>query len=164
VKEEPEEPAETTVEPGPTIEPEATPEPLVPPRPPVGDSAEAIDALLAAGRSAEALAVCRRVAEHPGNRSLSRFLHQYGRCLLAEEEPRDAAVMFTRCVVLYPSSPAATMSLIETAAIYIELFENPESARRLLQRAADSAAAQERDDLVAQAREALDALDGKDAQ
>jgi hypothetical protein len=99
------------------------------------DAPDAIDARLDAGRTAEALAMCERVARRPGPRPLDRFLHQYGRALAAEGRPRDAAVMFMRCAVLYESSPFAAPSLAETARIYRDHYGDEATARRLRARA-----------------------------
>ena len=110
--------------------------------PPVGgdgaiDGPAAIDALLAAGRSAEALARCERAARNPGGRSLSRLLYQYGRCLQVEGRPHDAAVMFMRCALLYESSPFAGPSLLEAAVVHRDVFGDSGAARRLAERALD---------------------------
>lgn len=143
---------------------ETEPEPPAPqttlPEAPAGDSAEAIDALLEAGRSADALDLCRRLAERPGHRSLGRFLYQYGRCLRAEGHGPDAAVMFMRCALLYGSSLQAAPSLIETALIYRDVYQNRATARRLLERAREIAAAQGDSETVQRARDILSTVDG----
>jgi tetratricopeptide (TPR) repeat protein len=130
------------------------------PEAPAGESAEAIDALLEAGRFAEALDLCRRLAERPGHRSLGRFLHQYGRCLRAEGREPDAAVMFMRCALLYGSSMQAAPSLIETALIYRDFYQKRATARRLLERAREIAAAQGDSETVQRARDILSTVDG----
>ena len=99
------------------------------------DGPVAIDALLAAGRSAEALARCERAARNPGGRSLSRLLYQYGRCLQLEGRPHDAAVMFMRCALLYESSPFAGPSLLDAAVVHRDVFGDSGAARRLAERA-----------------------------
>jgi hypothetical protein len=131
-----------------------------PPEAPAGDSAEAIDALLAAGRTADAFVLCRRIAENPGNRSLGRFLHQYGRCLVELGRQKDAAVMFMRSALLYDSSPDAAPSLVETAVIYRDVYRNRSAARRLAERAREIAAGQGDSQTVQRARDILSSLDG----
>ena len=41
------------------------------------------------------------MADRPGGRSVSRFLHQYGRALAGAGRPRDAAVVYMQVAVLY---------------------------------------------------------------
>lgn len=127
---------------------------------PAGDSAEAVDALLAAGRTADAFVLCRRIAQNPGNRGLGRFLHQYGRCLVELGRQRDAAVMFMRSALLYDSSPYAAPSLVETAVIYRDVYRNRPAARRLAERAREIAAGQGDSQTVQRARDILSSLDG----
>ncbi|MDY7108703.1 MAG: hypothetical protein SYC29_08705 [Planctomycetota bacterium] len=124
-----------------------------------GDSAEAIDALLDAGRAADARIVCQRVAQRPGNRSLGRFLHQYGRALAGVGRRRDAAVMFMRGALLYDASASAAPSLVEAALIHRDVFRNRPAARRLAERAREIAAAQGDSTTVRRARDILSGLD-----
>ena len=126
-----------------------------------GESAETIDALIEAHRTAEALALCQRLAREPGPRSLSRFLFQYGRCLAAEGRPRDAAVMFMRCAVLFESSEYAAPSLVETAVIYRDTYGPATATRRLLQHAADLASRRGQTDVVDRANGLLAAVSGR---
>lgn len=122
------------------------------------DSAASIDALLAAGHRAEALAACARVERRVGRRDLGRFLHQYGRALVGAGRPRDAAVMFVRCATLYGDSPHAAPSLIETAIIYRDVFGDPATARRLVERSLNLAARPGRPQVADRARAVLETL------
>ena len=122
------------------------------------DSAASIDALLAAGHGAEALAACARVERRVGRRDLGRFLHQYGRALVGVGRPRDAAVMFVRCATLYGDSPHAAPSLIETAIIYRDIFRDPATARRLVERSLNLAARPGRPQVADRARAVLETL------
>jgi hypothetical protein len=123
------------------------------------DSADAMTALIEAGRTGEALAICQRLAPRPGPRSLSRFLYQYGRCLEAEDRPRDAALMYMRCAILYDQSAWAAPSLIATAEIYRREFKTPATARRLLTRAIEFATSRDQQEHVEAAQTLLDALE-----
>jgi len=120
-----------------------------------GDSSETIESHLLAGRSSEALAICERVAQAPGTRSLGQLLNQYGRALNGVNRPLDAAVMFMRCAVLYPTSAAAGPSLIETALLYQNEFRKPDVAQRLLEQAIEVAGAQGETEIVERARTLL---------
>ncbi len=122
------------------------------------DSAASIDALLAAGHRMEALAACARVERRVGRRDLGRFLHQYGRALVGAGRPRDAAVMFVRCATLYGDSPHAAPSLIETAIIYRDVFGDPATARRLVERSLNLAARPGRPQVADRARAVLETL------
>lgn len=122
------------------------------------DSAASIDALLAAGHRTEALAACARVERRVGRRDLGRFLHQYGRALVGAGRPRDAAVMFVRCATLYGDSPHAAPSLIETAIIYRDVFGDPATARRLVERSLNLAARPGRPQVADRARAVLETL------
>jgi tetratricopeptide (TPR) repeat protein len=122
------------------------------------DTRDAIEALLADGRSAEALAICERLAADPGDRGMSRYLSQYGRALAYEGRPRDAAVMFLRCAILYDGSRHAASSLIDAAIIHRDVFDDPAAARRLLKRAVTIADAQGDADALRRARELLPQL------
>ncbi|MHC4413888.1 MAG: hypothetical protein ACYS0G_01255 [Planctomycetota bacterium] len=122
------------------------------------DSTAAVEALLAADRPAEALVICRRVALEPGDRDLSRFLHVYGLVLAAVGHGPDAAVMFMRCAVLFPESPVAASSLIETALIYRDTYGRPGTARRLLDRALRRASALDQPAVADRARRILESL------
>ncbi len=132
-----------------TRSPVPAPERARPPSSPTGsrapepgsasDDPDAVDAALAAGREAEALAMCERIAARPGDRDLDRFLHQYGRTLRAADRPGDAAVMFMRVVVLFDESPYAVSALLDTAVICRDTFANAAAAARLTRRAIDLA-------------------------
>ncbi len=123
------------------------------------DSADEIDRLLAARRPVDALALCRRAAEAPGERDLSRLLYQYGLALSAVGREREGAVMFVRCAVLFGGSNFAAPSLIETASIYQEVFRQPGAAQRLLERAVVIGTARGQPQVVNRARRALASLD-----
>jgi tetratricopeptide (TPR) repeat protein len=105
-------------------------------------SPQSLDALLGAKRWLDALAACERIAVDPGtDRELGHFLFQYGIALDGAGRAEDAAIMFARCAVLFPESPDASQSLIHIAIIYRDHHRQIEQARRLLQRAAEHAAA-----------------------
>ena len=144
-----------------TVKPsQPTPPPAPTPSPSAGpDSAEAIDRMLTARRPVDALAICERVAEAPGDRDLSRFLYQYGMALTGVGRERDAAVMFARCAVLFGRSSFAAPSLIETASIYHTVYRQPRTAQRLLERAIATATAQGQGEVVKRARRRLGTLD-----
>lgn len=120
------------------------------------DSPRAIDVLLGQSNWSEALSACRRIAANPGERDLGHFLFQYGSALSRSGRSDDAAVMFTRCAVLYPDSADATQSLIQTAMIYRDEYHQPQTARRLLQQAAEQAAAHGQESAAMLARELLE--------
>jgi len=99
------------------------------------DAPAALETLLREERFAEALERCERVAGSPGERRLGLFLYQHGRALVGVGRPRDAAIMFMRCAILYESSVAAAPSLLETARIYRDFYRNDATARRLVEQA-----------------------------
>lgn len=121
-----------------------------------GDSLDALEALFDAGDTAGAIAACERIAADPGRRSLSRFLYQYGRALLLDDRPRDAAVMFLRCALLYEDDDEAAPSLIAAAWIHLDRLDRPRAARRLLDRAVVLAAG--RSDVLASAHALLERI------
>lgn len=96
---------------------------------------DAIERLLDEARFDEALARCRQIERDLGERDVARFLYQYGRALAGKAQFDEAAIMFTRCAILHPNSPHAPSALIETAAIYLEHYEQRPTAHRLLDRA-----------------------------
>ncbi|MEE9131226.1 MAG: hypothetical protein V3T84_14490 [Phycisphaerales bacterium] len=147
--------------PPPTVKPSKPTPPSAPtPSPSAGpDSAESIDRMLTAGRPVDALAICERVAQAPGDRDLSRFLYQYGMALTGVGRERDGAVMFARCAVLFGRSSFAAPSLIETASIYQTVYRQPRTAQRLLERAVATATAQGQPEVVKRARRRLGTLD-----
>lgn len=147
--------------PPPTVKPtKPTPPPAPTPTPSAGpESAEAIDRMLTARRPVDALAICERVAQAPGDRDLSRFLYQYGMALTDVGRERDAAVMFARCAVLFGGSSFAAPSLIETASIYQTVYQQPRTAQRLLERAIATATAQGQPEVLKRARRQLGTLD-----
>ena len=121
-------------------------------------SADEIDSLLASGDFAKATAACQAVARNPGDRDLGHFLHQYGRSLLGSGQRDEAAVMFARCALLFAGSLPSEQSLIALANIYATDYRKPETARRLLNRAIDSATARGDSATVSAANSALDSL------
>jgi hypothetical protein len=127
--------------------------------PAADDDAESLDALLEARRFTEALALCERLEAAPDDRSLSRFLYQYGRALLGVDRPRDAAIMFMRCAILYPRSTFAVDCLIDAAIVHRDLVGDRAAARRLLEHAAVVAEAQGRPEAAQRARALRDELD-----
>jgi tetratricopeptide (TPR) repeat protein len=141
------------------------PSPPTPPGAPVpvapheATSAASIDVLLREKRFTEALAACERAAVDPGERDLPHFLYQYGEALRAAGKHNDAAVMFVRCGILYPSSEDAAASMLRAAIIHRDALRDPVAARRLLQRAVETASALNQQAIVEQARNALQSLD-----
>jgi tetratricopeptide (TPR) repeat protein len=121
-------------------------------------SPQAIDALLAAGQHEKAVVLCAEIEKNPGDRDLAHFLYQYGRALSLASRRKDAAVMLTRCAILYPDSPDAGPALIETAMIYRDEFRKPEVARRLLERVIADAERNQQTASAALARELLASL------
>jgi hypothetical protein len=115
---------------------------------PSSTSPAAIDRLLDQQQWREALELCQRAAEQPGRRDQAELLYQYGRALLGSEQPADASVMFMRCAILHRGSPFASRSLIETAVIYRDYFQQPSTARRLLDRASHEESAHGREEIV----------------
>jgi len=103
------------------------------------DSPGAIDRMLSEKRWQEALSACRRIEREPGQRDLAHFLYQYGSALAGDGQKKDAAVMFTRCAVLFVESSDGVHSLIQTAIIYRDEYHQPATATRLLQRAVEQA-------------------------
>lgn len=164
-------PEPTKPTPAPITPPSRATEPVPAPAPPKqeptarrsspsasADGSERIDELLELGRSAEALALCERAAADPGQRRLSQFLFQYGRCLAAERRPRDAVVMYLRCAVLYESSAFAPPSLVEAARIHREVWGDTAAARRLLEQAVVTATVLKRADDAERAERMLRSL------
>lgn len=117
------------------------------------DSPTAIDRLLQEKNFAAALAACERVARDPGDRPLAPFLLQYGRALVGVNRPRDAAVRFMQCAIHFESSPQAPEALMETALLYRNTFQQPETAQRLLERAMAMAQARGLNDLYLKMRD-----------
>ena len=148
----PDEPVKRAREPAP-----ATPSPTE--APPGPESPEAIASFLREQRFAEAVELCERVATKLDHRDLAEFLFQYGEALRHTGQPRDAAVMYMRAAVLFPASPHAGPSLIETAILYRDTFKRPETARRLLERVMQDAERAERPDVADRARTLLQSLD-----
>ena len=107
-----------------------------------------LDALLQAKEWRQALRECRALAEDPSGYSIAKLLYQYGRSLQGADQPRDAAVKYTRCAVHYPQSRYAGLSLIETARIYRDHYRKPMVARRLVKRARRAAEAGGYDDVA----------------
>ncbi len=117
----------------------------------------AIDQLLAASKSSEAVKLCEDIEKNPGERDLGHFLYQYGKALSQANRKADAAVMLTRCAILYPDADDAGAALIETALIYRDEFRRADVGRRLLEKViADAqASGDERSAAATLARELL---------
>lgn len=98
-------------------------------------AANSIERLLAAEQWQEAIAACERAARSASKREQATLLHQYGLALHGAGRPEDAAIAFTRCAILHSESSQATLSLIETAMIYRDVYDRHETAARLLARA-----------------------------
>jgi hypothetical protein len=92
------------------------------------------------------------------DQDLARLVHAYGAALAGGGRPADAAVMYSRCAILFPDSPYAAASLIETAVVYQQFYQRPETARRLFERGRGLAAALGKEDLVERARRALESM------
>lgn len=142
----PEEPAPIDAAPKPATTPDPEPD------------AGSVEALLAAGRYAEAVARCRAIAADPGDRDLASFLLDYGRALAGAGRTDDAAIMLTRCALLHRDTAAGQWALIETARLYRDRYDRPATARRLLERVLDGAATIDQPDLIARARAELETL------
>jgi len=142
--------------------PPASTSPAARPAPPSASASDGprdpdgIDPLLGKGQWAEALARCETAAGDPkalAARDLPHFLYQYGMALSRSRRPRDAAIQFTRCAVLFPEAPDAVHCLIETAVIYRDEYRKPQVAARLLARAISDATTRGDDAAAALARE-----------
>lgn len=130
-----------------------TPNPGTPNREQAGpNSPDAIDELLQTKRFSEAVTMCERVARDPADRSLSRFLLQYGRALSGANRPRDAAIRLMQCAIHFAESDEAPAALMETALLYRSHFDQPQTAQRLLQRAMTLAEARGLTELTQQLR------------
>ena len=115
-------------------------------------AADEIDALLKAGEFAEALNRCESAGRDVTGRDIGRLLHQWGRALIGVGRPEDAAVMFTRCAVLFPGSASGLECLIETAMLYETVYKKPETAQRLLRRVIEQADMLGRESIAQRAR------------
>lgn len=121
-------------------------------------SAAAIDRLLTAGRGDDAVKLCEEIARNPGERDLAKFLYQFGKALSLAGRKADAAVMLTRCAILYPDSGDAILATIETAVIYRDEYRNVATARRLLRQAIADAEREQQQAALMLAKEVLASL------
>lgn len=112
--------------------------PRVAAAPPLADE---IDRMLDAGQAPAARREIEALVAEPGAYPLDRLLFQYGRVLAMQSQARDAAVRFMQCAILFAQGPHAASSLFETARLYAGPFADAPTARRLLDRAANLAAA-----------------------
>ncbi len=128
---------ETPAEPG--AAPSAE-QPTEKPTPPAGrgDVADEIDDLIEAGRAREARQQIEQWVADTRSYPLDRLLYQYGQ-VLAAANPRDAAVRFMQCAILFAGSSYAPPSLFEAARLYAGPLADPATARRLLERARSAA-------------------------
>ena len=117
--------------------------------------ADDIDAMLAAGRTDHARQEIEKWVADTRQYPLDRLLYQYGRVLAAQGKPRDAAVRFMQCAILYGESSFAAASLFETARLYAGPLSDPAAARSLLQRAGSAADPDRQADLLEKIRAAL---------
>jgi len=145
---------------GVTAPPEDPQAPEEAPSSPIGrdagpDSPAAIQAMIDAGRHRQAVEICERLARDPGERDLAQFVYQYGLALAGAGRPEDAAVQFMRAALHFPGSRFAPLGLIETARVYRDVYEDEETARRLLQDAAARAEALDEPEIAQRARELL---------
>jgi len=118
-----------------------------------------VDALLDAGEFTLALTACRHIARDSGERDLSQFLRQFGQALMETDHADEAAVMLTRCMVLFPEAEHAAWCAIASASIYRDTYHQTETARRLLQRALEQAEKHNWPELVQLAHNELQLLD-----
>ncbi|MCC6909907.1 MAG: hypothetical protein IT430_18385 [Phycisphaerales bacterium] len=116
-------------------EPDAA-QPIERPAPPAGsgDVADEIDGLIEAGRTREARRQIEQWVADTKSYPLDRLLYQYGQ-VLAASSPRDAAVRFMQCAILFAGSSSAPPSLFEAARLYAGPLDDAATARRLLERA-----------------------------
>lgn len=128
--------------------------------PSTGDDASAddIDTLLDDGDFAQALESCQQAAQNVADRDVGKLLLQWGRALEGTGRPRDAAVKFTECAILFSGTASGVEALIETASVYDRVYNRPGTSRRLLLRAVEQAELQGREELTDRARKALTAL------
>lgn len=126
--------------------------------PPLADE---IDRMLDAGQAVVARREIEMLVAAPGGYPLDRLLHQYGRVLAMQGQPRDAAVRFMQCAILFEQGPHAASSLFETARLYAGPLADGRTARRLLDRAAHLAAARGEDVLVERINAALAELNSR---
>lgn len=96
------------------------------------ESPGAIEGLLERNEFRAALVISEQVAADPGERDLAEFLYQYGRALAGSDRPADATIYFMRCAIEFPTSRHVPRSLIETAIIYRNTYDKPDTAERLL--------------------------------
>jgi tetratricopeptide (TPR) repeat protein len=118
-------------------------------------SAAAIESLISQHKYNDALAMCQRIESNPGERDLCQFLWQFGRASAGSGAFPDAAVMFTRGGVLFPASPYAAKCFIEAAIIHRDKLKNVDAARRLFNRALETATALNQTDDMTRSRQAL---------
>ncbi|GEM_PF-4915686 len=131
-------------------EPQATP-----------TAADEIDVLLDAGRVRDARSEIERWVANTQQYPIDRLLYQYGRALSAGNEPRDAAVRFMQCAILFGESRYAAPSLFEAARLYAGPLGDVAVARRLLERARSTADATDRAELVEKINAAIAELNAR---
>ena len=144
-------------------EAEESREPAAPaPRVVIGPAiADEIDRLLNADQLSEARREIEVLVAEPKQYPLDRLLHQYGRVLAMQSQPRDAAVRFMQCAILFAQGPHAASSLFETARLYAGPLNESVAARRLLDRAQSLAAANGESRLVERIQAALAELNSR---
>lgn len=123
--------------------------------------ADAIDALLDAGRVRDARSQIERWVANTQQYPIDRLLYQYGRALSAGNEPRDAAVRFMQCAILFSESRYAAPSLFEAARLYAGPLGDVAVARRLLERARSTVDATDRAELVEKINAAIAELNAR---
>lgn len=123
--------------------------------------ADEIDAMLAAGRTDEARREIEKWVANTRQYPLERLLYQYGQVLAAQGKPRDAAVRFMQCAILFSDSSLAAPSLFETARLYAGPLNEVPTARRLLERAQSAADPDAQAELIQNVKIALAELNNR---
>lgn len=120
-----------------------------------------LDEFIAAGDTAAARPIVEQLAAAPGDYPLDRLLFQYGQVLKLQSQPRDAAIRYLQCVILYPQSPYAARSAYETGLLYLGPLDDAHAARRLFRRALGIATVQDLSSIKQQAAAQLQRLEGR---
>lgn len=103
------------------------------------DGPATIQQLLDQREFASALDLLQSLERDPGGRDLARYLYQYGMALVGTGQRRDAALRFMQCTAHFGGTRWQTLSVLEMAVIYRDLWRKPETARRLARQALEEA-------------------------